>query len=113
MTKLFHLFAALTLLAPVMASAQWLPHPDSRVPRKADGTPDLEAPAPRTADGKPDLSGVWQNGQLTGAMAVDTLISMVERNERGLPSQATTLMLEGQWNEGRTLRPLAEVAKPA
>ncbi len=52
------------------------------------------------------LSGVWQNGKLTGAMAVDTLISMVERNERGLPEQATTLMLEGQWNEGRTLRPL-------
>ena len=36
----------------------------------------------------------------------DGIISMVERHERGLPEQATTLMLEGQWNEGRTLRPL-------
>ncbi|MSU24010.1 MAG: LacI family transcriptional regulator [Opitutus sp.] len=52
------------------------------------------------------LSGVWQNGRLTGALAMDTLISMVERNERGMPEQATTLMVEGQWNEGRTLRPL-------
>jgi DNA-binding LacI/PurR family transcriptional regulator len=50
-------------------------------------------------------SGVYQNGRLVGALAIDTLISMVERNERGLPQQATTLMVEGQWNEGSTLRP--------
>jgi DNA-binding LacI/PurR family transcriptional regulator len=49
-------------------------------------------------------SGVFQNGRMIGALAVDTLISMVERHERGLPEQATTLMVEGQWNEGRTLR---------
>ena len=49
-------------------------------------------------------SGVFQNGTMIGALAVDTLISMVERHERGLPEQATTLMVEGQWNEGRTLR---------
>jgi DNA-binding LacI/PurR family transcriptional regulator len=49
-------------------------------------------------------SGVFQNGNLIGALAVDTLISMVERHERGLPEQATTLMVEGQWNEGQTLR---------
>src|SRR5687767_10441754 len=49
-------------------------------------------------------SGVYQNGKMIGALAADTLISMVERHERGLPEQATTLMVEGQWNEGRTLR---------
>jgi DNA-binding LacI/PurR family transcriptional regulator len=52
-------------------------------------------------------SGIYQNGTLIGAMAVDTLISLVERHERGLPEQATTLMIEGQWNEGRSLRPVA------
>jgi DNA-binding LacI/PurR family transcriptional regulator len=52
-------------------------------------------------------SGVYQNGALIGALAVDALISLVERHERGLPEQATTLMVEGQWNEGRTLRPAA------
>jgi DNA-binding LacI/PurR family transcriptional regulator len=51
-------------------------------------------------------SGVYQNGRMIGALAVDTLISMVERHEHGLPEQATTLMVEGQWNEGRTLRPV-------
>ena len=50
------------------------------------------------------VSGVYQNGRLIGATAVDTLISMLERNERGLPEQAVTQMLEGVWNPGRTLR---------
>ncbi|HYC69640.1 MAG TPA: LacI family DNA-binding transcriptional regulator [Opitutaceae bacterium] len=52
------------------------------------------------------VSGVYQNGRLIGATAVDTLISMLERNERGLPEQAVTQMLEGVWNAGRTLRPI-------
>ena len=60
MTTLLRLCTALTLLVPAMISAQWEPHPDKRIPRNADGTPNLEAPAPRAADGKPDLSGVWQ-----------------------------------------------------
>ena len=53
-----------------------------------------------------ECSGIYQNGRLIGAYAIDALISMVERNDRGLPAQATTLMVEGQWNEGRTLRPV-------
>jgi DNA-binding LacI/PurR family transcriptional regulator len=59
---------------------------------------------PRLGD---PLSGVFQNGKMIGALAVDTLVAMAERHERGLPEQATGLMVEGQWNEGRTLRPLA------
>lgn len=51
------------------------------------------------------VSGIYQNGQLIGALAVDTLISLIERHEHGLPAQATTLMIEGQWNEGKTVRP--------
>jgi hypothetical protein len=42
-------------------SAQWPAHLSDRVPRTADGAPNLTAPAPRTADGTPDLSGTWQN----------------------------------------------------
>jgi DNA-binding LacI/PurR family transcriptional regulator len=49
-------------------------------------------------------SGIFQNGPLIGAMAVDTLISMIERHERGLPAQAMAVMVEGRWNPGRTLR---------
>ncbi len=48
-------------------------------------------------------SGVFQNGRALGALAVDALIGMLERHEHGLPAPATALMVEGQWNEGRTL----------
>ena len=44
--------------SPVLA--QWAVHPDSKVPRTADGQVNLNAPAPRASDGKPDLSGVWE-----------------------------------------------------
>ena len=50
------------------------------------------------------LSGIWQNGALIGATGMDTLISMLERNERGLPAQAHTVMVEGIWNPGKTLK---------
>jgi hypothetical protein len=52
---------ALTAVAvlSVSLSAQWPLHPDPKMPKGSDGTPDLSAPAPRTADGKPDLSGIW------------------------------------------------------
>lgn len=40
-------------------SAQWLHTPITKVPRTADGKPDLSAPAPKAADGHPDLSGIW------------------------------------------------------
>ena len=34
--------------------------PDARIPKNANGAPNLSAPAPKAADGKPDLSRVWR-----------------------------------------------------
>lgn len=45
--------------AVTCVEAQWLNHRDPKIPRTADGRPNLSAPAPRL-DGRPDLSGVWQ-----------------------------------------------------
>jgi hypothetical protein len=45
---------------PAPGFGQWIRYPTADVPRKADGSPDLNAPAPRLPDGKPDLSGTWR-----------------------------------------------------
>jgi hypothetical protein len=39
--------------------AQWLNYPTPRIPRSADGKPELNAPTPKTVSGRPDLSGIW------------------------------------------------------
>jgi hypothetical protein len=49
----------LCVAAAVVTPAQWLDHKTPRMPRTADGKPNLIAPAPRTSDGKPDLAGLW------------------------------------------------------
>lgn len=49
----------LLFAATLSVEAQWLNHRDPKLPRTADGKPNLSAPAPRV-DGKPDLTGVWQ-----------------------------------------------------
>jgi DNA-binding LacI/PurR family transcriptional regulator len=86
------------------ALLQLLKRAKRRVPADV-GVSWLGCPRPGAA-----LSGIWQNGERLGALAIDTLVGLVERHEHGLPEQATTLMLEGKWNEGRTLR--AAPARP-
>ena len=53
------LAVAACLTASAGLSAQYLTLRDPKVPRTADGKPNLTAPAPRLPDGKPDLSGLW------------------------------------------------------
>ncbi|PYT03412.1 MAG: hypothetical protein DMF60_18455 [Acidobacteria bacterium] len=49
----------LLVAAVESGSAQWLHYRDPRIPRTADGQPDLKAPVPRFPDGRVDLSGIW------------------------------------------------------
>ena len=55
------------------------------------------------------LSGIRQHAKLMGAVAVDQLISLVERNETGIPEHPITLTMKGTWNAGRTLRSATSV----
>lgn len=50
------------------------------------------------------LSGIVQDGEWMGAVAVDQLISQLERNETGIPEHPITHTTLGRWNPGRTLR---------
>jgi hypothetical protein len=59
MSRITSVIGLLIAGAATCVEAQWLNHRDPRIPRTADGKPNLAAPAPRF-EGKPDLTGVWQ-----------------------------------------------------
>jgi hypothetical protein len=44
-----------------------------------------------------------KNSFQIGVMAVDLLVDMMHRNERGVPPIPYRLMVEGSWCEGKTL----------
>lgn len=49
-------------------------------------------------------AGLDLRPELQGVVAVETLVSLVLRNERGLPAVPRTVMISGRWVEGPTLR---------
>jgi hypothetical protein len=97
MARLSGAALAVLFLLTGAVSAQYLKHHDPKLPRTADGKPDLNAPVPRTADGKPDLSGLWN--------AVDGkfLTNIAQRAGFTAPFQphAAALFKERQDREGK------------
>ena len=59
------LLTFILLLAPGVASAQWIDYPTPGVPKSADGSPNLNAPAPRT----PDVGGTARTEDVGAAIA--------------------------------------------
>ena len=49
------------------------------------------------------LSGCVQHGGAIGLAGVDQIVSLVERNETGLPVPPATLATDVTWNDGKTL----------
>lgn len=49
------------------------------------------------------LSGFYQNHEHIGAAAVDLVVSHLNHNERGLPAEQRTMLIESVWKEGTTL----------
>lgn len=48
-------------------------------------------------------SGIDENPLLVGAAAVDSLVGMLHRNERGVPNYTRYLLIEGHWFAGESL----------
>jgi LacI family transcriptional regulator len=76
---------------------EWLARHGRKVPEET-GVIHLNCPDPA---GK--LSGIFQNGPSVGMAAVDFLVAMLQRNERGIPALAHTILVEGTWVEGKTV----------
>ncbi len=55
-------------------------------------------------DGATTVSGMDENPALIGLMAVDAVVGMIQRQERGLPAHPWSLLAEGVWSPGDTTR---------
>ena len=53
-------------------------------------------------DGNAD-AGIYQNPELIGKAALDVLIGLINRNERGPSPDHRTTTVKGQWVDGSTL----------
>ena len=56
------------------------------------------------------IAGVAQLYERVTGAAVELVDGMIRRNERGIPGTPTYTLIEGRWNEGRTLRPAPRAA---
>jgi len=55
----------------------------------------------------PILGGIDQNETLIGRTAVDLLVGMIHRSERGIPKIPLRTLIEGSWVGGESIRTLA------
>lgn len=76
---------------------EWLALERLRVPQDI-GLVDLRCYNPKAG-----VSGVHYDFSQTGAVGVETLIALMHRQERGIPSRPQEILLQGRWVEGNTL----------
>lgn len=88
---------------------RWLARIGVRVPEDV-GFLNLE-----WGEGHPECTGIRQNARLVGAAAVALVVEQLEHNQRGLPAHPKTVLIGGEWVEGRTVldRNSAVVGVPA
>ena len=48
-------------------------------------------------------SGVYYDPAKVGALAIEMLIGLLNRNDTGVPSDPHEVLISGVWREGRTL----------
>lgn len=84
---------------------KWLRQIGARVPNDV-GFLHLNCP-----DSTGRFAGINQNNRAVGATAVDFLVSMIQRNERGVPDISRSILVESFWQDGATLLPRAATEK--
>ena len=57
----------------------------------------------REKDQGQGLAGIDQNERKIGRAAVDFLVGMIHRNERGIPETRSQLLIDGTWVDGESL----------
>ncbi len=57
---------------------------------------------------EPHWSGIYQNNKMIGRGAVDLVVGMLQRGDRGIPEIPIRLSVESTWMPGTTLRPQPE-----
>jgi DNA-binding LacI/PurR family transcriptional regulator len=50
-------------------------------------------------------AGINQNGEMIGRIAVETLVSQINLNERGEPVAPCRILIESSWQDGKSLPP--------
>jgi DNA-binding LacI/PurR family transcriptional regulator len=75
----------------------WLQKMDVCVPEEV-GFVHLNCP-----DESGRFAGIYQNAPTVGAVAVDFLVGVIHRNERGVPDLPHSILVEGTWRDGATL----------
>lgn len=62
-------------------------------------------------DADTGMAGINQNGRIVGASAMDLVDAQLRRNERGLSSTPKTVLVQGRWVAGPTVREVAAEGK--
>ncbi|MBL9194952.1 MAG: LacI family DNA-binding transcriptional regulator [Opitutaceae bacterium] len=68
---------------------------------------DLGVAFPNLVRPDPRVAGVVESSTEIGAVAVDVLVAMIHRGERGVPEFPQRIHVEGRWTPGKSLRTVA------
>ncbi|HEY2082772.1 MAG TPA: substrate-binding domain-containing protein, partial [Verrucomicrobiae bacterium] len=77
---------------------EWLQNSNRRVPEDI-GLVNVDCPS-RIGP----ASGIYENAPEIGEAAADSLVAILHRNERGVPILPRTVLIQGVWVDGETVR---------
>lgn len=76
---------------------QWITSLGRRIP---DDVGLVSLSAPQLGD---PMSGIFQHAAELGVRSVDLLVTLLERNELGVPALPVSMLVDGVWNPGATV----------